>query len=499
MSYIPLYKNADRDANLVEMKARILPDYSILSTDTKPTLASADAGRILEEADTGDRFRWTGTQWIQTHDAAEQIVLIDDSIPVEVNVQQPVSVDDNAASLTIDTDEGEIQAEIVGSSKSKADVSRYGQLVTGMRGDDVLVRFEYNNSTEDVEEAVAGTGAVANADAMASTSPGTGVGTAAISSLRFVTYRPGHEIYSFFTTLYAAPEANTYQRHGIFNGNNGFFFGYEGTTFGVSIRKDGTDTQTAQASWNVDACDGAGSSGFDLNHEALLQYKITYGWLGSAPISFWIYGGVEYDWILVHVIDQTNTSTSPSVSEPSQGIKIESGRTTGTGAAILTKTSSWAAGTIEGVHTHAGHRIFAGAATTTLASATETLMAAFRNKSTFQGRTNKVTIEAVYMGAATDGNKSVLINFYRNATITGGAWADVDTNNSVTEVNTTATYSGGKYEMTVPLSKVDSVSIDLGGGHIHLELFPGESMVVAGLSANANEVVLSFRWEEYFS
>lgn len=423
----------------------------------------------------------------------------EDAVLVEQKTGTSSTVDDGGLSLTVDTDAGEIQAEIVGSSKATADVSRYGQLVTGMRGDDVLVRFEYNNSTEDVLEVVSGTGAAANASAMASVSPGTGIGAAALSSVRFVTYRPGHEVYAFFTTLYATPEADTYQRHGIFNGDNGFYFGYEGTTFGVSIRKDAADTQTAQANWSVDACDGTGASGFDLNHESLLQYKITYGWLGSAPISFWVYGGAEHDWILVHVIDQTNTSTSPSISEPSQGIKIESGRTTGTGVAILTKTSSWGAGTIEGVHTHAGHRIFAGSTSTSLAAATETLMAAFRNKATFQGRANKVTIEAVYMGAATDGNKSVLINFYRNATVTGGAWSDVDAANSVTEVNTTATFSGGKYEMTVPLSKIDSVSLSLGVGHIHLELFPGETMTVAGLSANANDVILSFRWEEYFS
>jgi hypothetical protein len=409
------------------------------------------------------------------------------------------TVDDGGLSLTVDTDLGEIQAEIVGSSKSKADVSRYGQLITGMRGDDVLVRFEYNNSTEDVLETVSGTGVAANADAMASVSSGAGVGTATITSVRYVTYRPGHEVYTFFTTLYDAPEANTYQRHGLFNGNDGFFFGYEGLTFGVSIRKDGSDEQTAQANWNVDVCDGTGGSGFNLNHASLLQYKITYGWLGSAPISFWIYGGAEFDWILVHVIDQTNTSTSPSISEPSQGVKIESGRTTGTGSAIVMKTSSWAAGTIEGVHTHAGHRVFAGEALVVLTAATETLIAAFRNKSTFQGRSNKVAIEATYMGAATDGNKSVLIRFYRNATVTGGTWNDVDANNSVTEVNTTATFAGGKYEMTVPLSKIDSVSLPLGGGHIHLELLPGETMTVAGFSASANTVDLSFRWEEYFS
>lgn len=389
--------------------------------------------------------------------------------------------------------------KILGSGGAQVDVSRYGQLVTGVRGDDVLVRFEYNNSPEDITETVSGTGVVANAAAMASVSPGTGVGAASINSNGIITYRPGHEVYGFFTTLYATPEADTYQRHGIYNSDDGFFFGYEGTTFGVTIRKDTSDTQIAQADWNIDTCDGNGVSGFDLNHQSLLQYKITYGWLGSAPITFWVYAGIDYDWIRVHVIDQTNVSTSPSISEPSQWIEMEAGRTTGTGTAFKVKTSSWNGGTIEGAHTHAGHRVFAGETITSLLAATETLMAAFRNKSTFQGRTNKVTIEAVYMGAATDGSKSVLIRFYKNAVITGGAWNDVDADSSVTEVNTTATVAGGKYELTVPLSKIDSVSLDLGAGHIHLELRPGETMSVTGFSANANDVELSFRWEEYFS
>jgi len=390
---------------------------------------------------------------------------------------------------------------IVGTAGAAADVSRYGQLVTGMRGDDVLVRFEYSNSSEDVIETVAGTGTTGNADAMASVTTGIGVGEAIIESKRFITYRPGHEVYAFFTTIYDTPEPGTYQRHGIFNGVDGFFFGYENTVFGVSLRKDGVDEFFPQSGWNIDPCDGAGKSGFNLNHNALLQYKITYGWLGSAPVSFWVYGGIGYDWILVHVIDQTNTSTSPTISEPSQAIKFEVGRTAGDGADITMRTSSWAGGTIEGIHTHAGHRVFAGEGFSSLSAGTETLIAAFRNKDTFQGRANKVAIEATYMGASTDGTKSVIIRFWRNATVIGGVWNDVDADNSVTEINVTAAFTqgSGKYEMSVPMAKSDTISLVLGAGHIHLEMDPGELMLVTGESAGASEVELSFRWEEYFS
>jgi hypothetical protein len=67
MAYDPGFPNEDDDAHLVESKARIKPDYSILSTETKPTLTTADAGRILEYTDNGNRYRWTGTYWQQTH------------------------------------------------------------------------------------------------------------------------------------------------------------------------------------------------------------------------------------------------------------------------------------------------------------------------------------------------------------------------------------------------------------------------------------------------
>ena len=90
MAFDPGFTNADEDAHLVEQKARIKPDYSILSTDSKPTLSSADAGRVLEETDTADRYRWTGTQWIKTNSAGAEIV------------------SDGGISLTVDSDDGSL-------------------------------------------------------------------------------------------------------------------------------------------------------------------------------------------------------------------------------------------------------------------------------------------------------------------------------------------------------------------------------------------------------
>ena len=74
MSVTDLPPNADKDAALVEQKARIKPDYSISSTASDPTLAATEEGRTLEYTDTGDRFRWTGAQWMQTHRAGAALI-----------------------------------------------------------------------------------------------------------------------------------------------------------------------------------------------------------------------------------------------------------------------------------------------------------------------------------------------------------------------------------------------------------------------------------------
>jgi hypothetical protein len=385
-------------------------------------------------------------------------------------------------------------------SGNYADISRYGQMIIGERHDDILARFEYNTSTKDVIVAASGTGATSNANSMATVASGTGVGVASLQSIGSIMYRPAHEAYAYFTSVYSAgQDANTYQYHGCYDAQDGFFFGYSGTTFGTFIRKGGATTFTARTSWNGDKVDGAGLSGFNLNPATLNQYKIEYGWLGISPISYLVYGGQSRGWITVHTIDRTNLDTTPHVLSPSLPLRIESGRTSGTGTTVTVSVGSWAGGATEGVHSHAGHRVFAGLAVKTLLANVETLIASFRNESTFQSKINKIRIEAVYSGFSCDGAKNTTFKFYRNSTITAPSWGSVDATNSVTSVDTTGTIAGGTFELAVPLGKADNAQLDLGAGHIHLQLLPGETMSIVGLSAAASDVQVAFRWEEYFS
>lgn len=52
----------------------ILPEYSILSTEAMPTLDADQIGYTVEHTDTGDRFRWTGFVFVETHTEGAQVV-----------------------------------------------------------------------------------------------------------------------------------------------------------------------------------------------------------------------------------------------------------------------------------------------------------------------------------------------------------------------------------------------------------------------------------------
>jgi len=66
MSYENVPKNLTQQAVLTRGGR---PDYLKLAADPFPSPAVDEAGAILEETDTGDRYRWTSTVWVQTYTA----------------------------------------------------------------------------------------------------------------------------------------------------------------------------------------------------------------------------------------------------------------------------------------------------------------------------------------------------------------------------------------------------------------------------------------------
>ena len=185
--------------------------------------------------------------------------------------------------------------------------------------------------------------------AVFSTSVATNGGIKAVTDAT-VSYRPHAEVYAAFTCIFTAGVADSYQRIGIYDSNNGFFIGYEGTSFGVTIRKAASDTTTARASFNLDTLTGASGSKYTragvpetLDPTKDNLYRIRYGWLGAAPIIFEVLSP-DGGWVPFHIIRHPNTNAATTINDPDLPITLDAQKTAGA-TNITMSTACWAAGT----------------------------------------------------------------------------------------------------------------------------------------------------------
>jgi len=87
--------------------------------------------------------------------------------------------------------------------------------------------------------------------------------------------------------LPAPPTGNQVARWGMFDSQNGAFFGQSvANGIFVAIRRAGTDIIVPQASWNVDPLNGTGPSGVTLNLAKGNIFEITFTWYGYGVIEF---------------------------------------------------------------------------------------------------------------------------------------------------------------------------------------------------------------------
>jgi hypothetical protein len=375
----------------------------------------------------------------------------------------------------------------------------FGESVMGMRVDDISVQFQYNNSTRDVNTITNGTGATSNALSMAAVETGTGVGDSSLTSVDSLRYRPGHQTQCHFTTLYDVPEAVVNQKHGLFNGADGVYFGYEGLAFGVFLLEGSSETFIPQTSWNKDKLDGTGPSDEILDPQDLNIYGLGFGWLGIAPITYEVLLGGK--WITVHVIDQTNSQDEPHLQNPSLPLQAFIERTSGTGTSKKVRTSSWRAGVVAGQdESNASNRWFsADVLTFSPTASVEVPILTLRSNSTFQSKTNHVKSELGVIRFVVDGNKSVAFRGTLNGSLTGDVFGAVDANNSVNSLDTTATaITGGSKGPATVLGKVGEERANvLGTGIVW---YPGQdfTVTVEAAAAFTGTVSVAVRWIEYF-
>lgn len=226
-----------------------------------------------------------------------------------------------------------------------------GVAVTGQRNNEIEVSFFTSFNSDVVTNTTASGGSASITGGHARYRTGTNAtGAAKGVSVYACKYRPAHEQYAFFTAAFDSGTANSHQRIGLFDTNNGFYIGFEGTSFGVTLRSGASNTFIARASWNGDPLDGSTGSLFtrggtpeaiDTSYSNL--YRIRFAWLGSASIIFEVFSA-DGAWITFHTIRIPNSQLSPSIQNPELPMTVDIAKTAGA-ADLSLYTACWAAGT----------------------------------------------------------------------------------------------------------------------------------------------------------
>ena len=263
---------------------------------------------------------------------------------------EDLTVPDFATETTLTAVKNELASGINVNNIINADILGVG--VTGRRNNEIEISFFDSFNTDVITTATTsgGTATISGGHALFQTGTNTN-GSSRATTVYQCAYRPAHEEYAYFTASFTTGIANSYQRIGIYDTNNGFYIGWEGTSFGISLRTGAANTFVARASWNGDLLDGNSGSIFTrdgipeaINLAYSNLFRIRFAWLGSAPIVYEVFSP-DGKWILFHTLRIPNSQLLPSIQTPNLGMKLECVKSGG-GATNLTMTSAcWAAGT----------------------------------------------------------------------------------------------------------------------------------------------------------
>lgn len=337
----------------------------------------------------------------------------------------------------------------------------------------------------------------------------TNTGYAYITSRRILRYRAGQGTVVRMTPIFATGTANNIQLWGAgsISSNlpqDGFFFGYNGTAFGIAHYNRGTGTWTSQGSWNGDHC-LAGDGSFAYNSTLGTPAMIKYPYLGYGDIEFFLQNPDTTRWVLVHNIKYANTSANTELGNPSlqlMGYTFNSGNTTNR---IMYMGSVGAF--ISGIRLFIGNPKWS-AKNNKASITTETNLLTLKNATTYNGITNRglIRLTNISLGSSA-ASGAASFDLVLNPTLGGspsfsarnGSTADngvtITSGNSIASFDTAGTtITGGTQLFSVSMDNPDSAIVDLTPYDIFLA--PGDTLSIAGTSSNNATMTASLNWNE---
>jgi len=383
--------------------------------------------------------------------------------------------------------------------KTAAFVSTFGDQIVATRNDQVSLMFQYNVPTDLLNILAAGSGTINQTQGHLQINTGTDSnGSMTATSKTSLHYSPGHEGSVFFTAAYTTGVADSQQFIGLIDDNDGWAVGYNGVNFAILFRRfSGSNTYINQANFNVDPLNGTGPSGFTIDQTKINVFRISYGWLGVAPVTFQVLKP-DGTWIVFHRIEYPNSETTPHIENPTLPIRAfvtNSGNTSD----LQLRTVCWNA-SIVGEDTFL-RQFIAGTENVLIDSTSDLPIFTIRNKTTFppaDPQANKTAVRIILGLFGVEQNRTMLCQYKKNATLTGAVYSDVNSTESVVEVDTSASaVSGGTVVYATPVIRASLKNIVFKRNLWSIELQPGESLTVTGRKLEGNVRTNMFiQWEE---
>ncbi len=206
--------------------------------------------------------------------------------------------------------------------------------------------------------------------------------------------------------------------------------------------------------------------------------------------------------VLVHTINYTNQNTEPSTFNPNFHFHMHVANKS-TSSNLIIKSSSYAyfvEGKTQYIELH--QPVNSSGEISKVSISTEKAILTIRNKATYASKTNFIDIFIEHITGsieASSANNLGKIRLVLNASLGGiPSYSDINTSNSVVERDTSGTtVTGGKELFSVPLAGKNDRAIKELVVH-RIIIAPGETLTLAGTSANGATINGALLWKELF-
>ena len=387
----------------------------------------------------------------------------------------------------------------------------FGEISTAENTPTCQADFVYGINTNLTSNTTSNNATVTSTNGMAIVTTGAQVNSVAtLVTKEYVKYRPGQGSLSRFTALFTTGVSGSTQIAGAFgDGVDGIGFGYNGTSFGILYRHNGTDTWVPQSAWNYDTMLGGTSSGKTLVPTNLNVYQVKFQYLGGGNIFYYILNDFTGRWVLVHMVRNAGTVTTPNLRNPSMPVYIEARNTTNTSAIAISTASIGQF--LEGQRRFLGPRGAIDSSIASVAATTQTSIFALRNASSFNGTTNyaithlrQISLSANDTGAT---KGCVTLRLIKNPTTsfasfipyngtTANSGVTITSGQSAISSNVTAlTVSGGNVIYTSTINIGGSATTDV--TDYNISVYPGDVISFVVYSTTSGPTVcMSVLWSE---